>query len=484
MIDPDYGETWYHGSPSKLTSIRKGSTITQDRRLAEVFSHKPLVVSISDDGTIRHNGTMPGYLYIIAERIQPSDVAPHPRSCLQEGKEWLINRDLQVVLVDTVVFSENELLTKAEVEELFGMIGLKRGTVKLVPHNPEWAVLFEEEKYMLTSAFGNTIIAIEHVGSTAIPGIPAKPIIDINIGVKTLEIARGMKDRFADLGYEYRPFVPGHTFEDLKEQELYVKGPESKRTHHVHVAVCGSDFWKRSLLFRDYLRQHSDRAHEYADLKEGLAQEYQNDRGTYSKNKSPFIIQTLEMAKAWADSIIYPCKIGFRRLTMDDLPLIHHWRNMQHVRAFYGNPQGCSYEEVVEKYEPRIRGEQPTSCYIITLGDNPVGLIQTYLWRDYPKYAKFLDLQEEAASLDVFIGEEKYLHRGLGCSILRRFLQTIVFSDECIQSCVITPEERNTSAIRAYEKAGFKYIRIIDHPGEPGPVRIMRIAREEAFGGL
>ena len=177
------------------------------------------------------------------------------------------------------------------------MIGLKRGTVKLVPHNQKWLELFEGEKQLLKNTFGDTIIAIEHVGSTAIPGIPAKPIIDMNIGVESLKIARSMKEKFEKLGYEHRPFVPGHTKEDLKWQELYVKGPEAKRTHHAHVTVYGNNYWKTDLLFRDHLRKNPARAKQYAELKEELAEKYADDRGTYTKNKEKFILETLEMAR-------------------------------------------------------------------------------------------------------------------------------------------------------------------------------------------
>lgn len=177
------------------------------------------------------------------------------------------------------------------------MIGLKRGTVKLVPHNPKWAELFEKEKQLLKSTFGNTIIAIEHIGSTAIPGLPAKPIIDMNIGVESLGVARGMKEKFEKLGYVHRPFVPGHTIDGLQRQELYAKGPEAKRTHYAHVTVYESDYWKTGLLFRDYLRQHPGRAKQYAELKESLAKKYAEDRETYTKNKDRFISATLEMAK-------------------------------------------------------------------------------------------------------------------------------------------------------------------------------------------
>jgi len=177
------------------------------------------------------------------------------------------------------------------------MIGLKRGTVKLVPHNPKWAELFEKEKQLLKNTFGDTIIAIEHVGSTAIPGIPAKPIIDMNVGVGSLEVARGMKEKFEQLGYEHRPFVPGHTKGELKWQELFVKGPEAKRTHHAHVTVFDNNYWKTDLLFRDYLRKNSARAEQYAELKEKLAEKYADDRGTYTKSKEQFIKETLELAR-------------------------------------------------------------------------------------------------------------------------------------------------------------------------------------------
>lgn len=177
------------------------------------------------------------------------------------------------------------------------MIGLKRGTVKLVPHNPKWEKLFEKEKQLLKKTFGDIILAVEHIGSTAIPGIPAKPIIDINIGVESLDVARNIKEKFEKLGYEHRPFVPGKTKVDLKWQELYVKGPEAKRTHYVHVTVFGGSYWKNDLLFRDFLRKNPERAKQYAELKKQLAEKYADNRETYTKNKEQFISKTLEMAK-------------------------------------------------------------------------------------------------------------------------------------------------------------------------------------------
>lgn len=183
-------------------------------------------------------------------------------------------------------------------------LGLKRGTVKLVPHNPRWKKLFKEEKKLLMDTFGDTIIAIEHIGSTAIPDLVAKPILDMNIGVKSLKIAKAMKPQFEQLGYEHRPFKPGHTKEGLIEQKLYVKGPKLKRTHHAHVTVFESEYWNKDLLFRDYLRANKDVADEYAKLKQELAVTHMDDRYTYTDKKVALIEDILKRAKQWKEKII------------------------------------------------------------------------------------------------------------------------------------------------------------------------------------
>ncbi len=118
LLGCDREQAWYHGSPSVLTTLREGSTITQDRRLAEVFSHQPSMVPISDVGEIRHNGTMPGFLYQIAEVIEPDDAVPHPRSTMEYGKEWITRRALSVVLVGPTHIVSAERLTETEVEAL------------------------------------------------------------------------------------------------------------------------------------------------------------------------------------------------------------------------------------------------------------------------------------------------------------------------------------------------------------------------------
>jgi hypothetical protein len=117
----DFTKPWYHGSPEVLDVLRAGSTITQDRELARVFSHRPTLVSVDDAGEIRqikHNGTELGYLYRIAEEIAPQDVTPHPRSAMEFGKEWLTGRALRLTLVEPTQPVREEMLTDEEIEAL------------------------------------------------------------------------------------------------------------------------------------------------------------------------------------------------------------------------------------------------------------------------------------------------------------------------------------------------------------------------------
>jgi len=114
----NYSQPWFHGSPSRFGVLRKGSTITQDRELARVFSHDPSLVSLSDDRIFKHDGKKPGFLYRIAEDITPYDVQPHPHSTMPEGKEWITTRDLKVELIGLTVIVAGETLTDEEITKL------------------------------------------------------------------------------------------------------------------------------------------------------------------------------------------------------------------------------------------------------------------------------------------------------------------------------------------------------------------------------
>jgi len=171
-------------------------------------------------------------------------------------------------------------------------LGLQRGTVRLEEYNPEWNDLFKEEKELLLQTFGDRIIAIEHIGSTAIPRLPAKPIIDINVAVPSLDDINDFITKLQELGYEY---IPERRFSD---RQFFPKGPSEKRTHHLNlVEITSETGWKNQLLFRDYLQRHIEVKNEYAKLKKELAEKYAGNRDEYTERKSKFVIEIISKAK-------------------------------------------------------------------------------------------------------------------------------------------------------------------------------------------
>ncbi len=162
-------------------------------------------------------------------------------------------------------------------------VGLKRGTVKLVPYEPIWTELFEIEKDILLNCIGDHISGIEHIGSTSIPGLKAKPIIDMIVAVKNLSVYIKLIDSLAKLGYEY---MPERVFAD---RVFFPKGPQENRTHHLSLVVENSEGWTGPIAFRDYLRNNPHERQEYQLLKERLAEQFPNDRASYTEAKASFI---------------------------------------------------------------------------------------------------------------------------------------------------------------------------------------------------
>ena len=115
--DRERNQRWYHGSQQEIPVLQAGSSITQNRDIARAFSHRPTLVSI-DGGIVKHDGTVPGYLYLIAEKIQSADVYPHPHPVNRDRWEWLTTRNLRVRLVERTAVSIDEHLTDDDITEL------------------------------------------------------------------------------------------------------------------------------------------------------------------------------------------------------------------------------------------------------------------------------------------------------------------------------------------------------------------------------
>jgi GrpB-like predicted nucleotidyltransferase (UPF0157 family) len=172
------------------------------------------------------------------------------------------------------------------------MIGLKRGTVTLEKHHGEWAAAFEAEKANLEQLAGDVALDIQHFGSTSIPGLAAKPIIDILMAVRSLRDVGKIRAALEGAGYEYRE----NGSDDV--QILFAKGPEVKRTHYLHITALGSSGWQNPLAFRDYLRTHPDELRRYEELKQKLAERYSDHRAKYTAGKKDYVDAVVTRATA------------------------------------------------------------------------------------------------------------------------------------------------------------------------------------------
>ena len=169
-------------------------------------------------------------------------------------------------------------------------------------------------------------------------------------------------------------------------------------------------------------------------------------------------------------------QITFRPLALDDLVLLHRWLNNDFVARWW--PGWPTLAQVRARYGPRIEGREPTKCFIVRLDEVEVGFIQSYYIRNWPEYA-IGDEGADAAGIDLFIAERERAYQGLGPRIIRAFLERVVFVHYDVASCIIGPAQNNRAAIRAYEKAGFRYLKTVAIPGELQPEYLMRIMREE-----
>ena len=153
-------------------------------------------------------------------------------------------------------------------------------------------------------------------------------------------------------------------------------------------------------------------------------------------------------------------KLTFRPFVADDIPLLHKWLNEPHVSEWWFMDDGKrnpTLEQVRSQWMRRIDKAGRVNCYIVLLDTRPIVYIQWYLVSDFPESMALVSESKNVAGIDVFIGEADCLYRGLGPIMLKKFLKDIVFAIPEMQSCIVDPEPENTSAIRAYEKIGFKH---------------------------
>ena len=168
--------------------------------------------------------------------------------------------------------------------------------LEVVPYDPAWPAAFEAEGIRLREALGSLALRIDHNGSTSVPGLAAKPIIDIQVSVAALQPLAAYGDRLRAAGYAHVPH-PDDSF-----CPFFYSPSRWPHTHHVHVVQAGGDEERRTLAFRDYLRDHVDAARAYEQLKydlvRGLVPVDRESREAYARGKTDFIERTIASALA------------------------------------------------------------------------------------------------------------------------------------------------------------------------------------------
>ena len=165
--------------------------------------------------------------------------------------------------------------------------------LQITPYNPRWPDLFRQEARQIFKVLSGQIILIHHIGSTAIAGIKAKPIIDFLIEVHQIESVDAYSKAMITLGYDPR----GEN--GIHGRRYFVKGTAEVHSHHLHVFQVSHPDVARHLDFRDYLRTYPDQAQTYSQLKEMLASKYHNDPVAYTDGKTKFIREIDKCAAIW-----------------------------------------------------------------------------------------------------------------------------------------------------------------------------------------
>ena len=170
------------------------------------------------------------------------------------------------------------------------MTELEDEPVEIVPYDPHWPNEYEEERNRILSQTGDLFAGLEHIGSTAVPGLAAKPIIDIMGGLYSLADSPRWVEDIVGLGYEHVP-----EFEDSFPDRRYFRtwDENGRSSRHLHVVILGSEWWSLRIQFREALRSDAAIREEYEQLKRRLARDYRNDRKSYTEGKAEFIAEVL-----------------------------------------------------------------------------------------------------------------------------------------------------------------------------------------------
>jgi NAD-dependent deacetylase len=229
-----------------------------------------------------------GLLLVVGSSLEVYPIADLPRTTLEAGgKVAVVNRTRTWVDGRAALRldgSAGDVLERAAVA--------LRALLEVVEYDPRWPELYEQESQRVRKALGSSVVGMEHMGSTAVPGLAGKPVIDISIGLERLELDQAQIGAMEALGYQYlgEHGLPGRLF--------FRRDKDGRRTHHVHVVEWGGEHWRRHHAFREYLRAHPEEAAGYAEEKRRVAA-HTTHLGDYGERKQAFVDDLFARAWSW-----------------------------------------------------------------------------------------------------------------------------------------------------------------------------------------
>ena len=150
---------------------------------------------------------------------------------------------------------------------------------------------------------------------------------------------------------------------------------------------------------------------------------------------------------------------------------MHIWLNEPHVFEWWGN-DGTTEDDIEKRYLPMVLGTDFTKGFIIMYESKPIGFIQVYKLNDYPEWEHHLNMKDNVAGIDIFIGEKEFVGKGLGTKIIKKFVDEIVFTSYDVIACIADPSEKNIASVKAFQNAGFSYLKN-SHDPETGDKEIV-----------
>lgn len=321
--------------------------------------------------------------------------------------------------------------------------------VELQSYDPEWLRLFEAETERLTAVFQPNLVAIHHIGSTAVPGIKAKPIIDILVVVRDIEQVDTVNEAMNQLGYIAR----GENGVDGRR--YFRKGSDVYHTHHIHTFQDGHHEIARHLNFRDYLIAHPDVAQAYGRLKEELARKYVSEPPLYTNSKTDFIEDVNEKAAAWrSHQVIETERLLLRPLTMAQLNACLAGRQqlaqemgVSLADDLFGDPVPWAIGKKLEKMADLAEADHPWVTYwLIIPKETPVGV----------GLAGFKGYPNEKGEVEIGYGmHAAFQNKGYMTEAVAALLDWALGRPECTAVTAET-EINNQPSIRVLEKVGMR----------------------------